>query len=134
MCEPGPRFKLCSCAKNEIGKSFWELTRGNSHEQTHWVGDIINPKSIHEARVFDPHTFISNRFAHDLNTSKIFDFDYKPIHGDLLTVKFDEELIEFGLYLEFVFANGRFVPVNNDIQYNADGYRIKTGSINQTSQ
>ena len=131
MCTPGPQFKLCSCAENELGKSFWKLTRGNSHEQIQWVGDIINPLAIHEPEEFDPHSFLAGRLEHDLNTDQIFDFDYQPQSGDLLNVIFDEELIEFGLCLQFVFKNGRFIRADNNIHYNDDGRRIRTGSINQ---
>ena len=131
MCKPGPRFKLCSCAEKELEKTFWRLTRGNTVEIVHWVGDIIPPDDLSFSPGIDANSFLPNRLQNDLNHSDIFDFAYQPKNGDLLIVNFDESWIENGMYLEFTFTDGSFCFVDDGVEFQADGEVLAQGTVSQ---
>ena len=43
MCNPGPYFKFCTCSPEQLGETYWKLSRGSTFETVNYVGSIAPP-------------------------------------------------------------------------------------------
>ena len=99
MCTPGIHIKLCTCAEEQIDeKRCWRLARVNPDPEYLTVGSIVlDPESLYGVE-----GYLREKILEDINNTKVFDFKYSPLEGDLLTLTYGE--YEFA----FEFTDGKF--------------------------
>ena len=99
MCTPGIHIKLCTCAEEQIDeKRCWRLARANPDPEHFTVGSIEwNSESFDGVE-----SYLREKILEDINNTKVFDFKYSPLEGDLLTLTYGEH--EFA----FEFIGGKF--------------------------
>ena len=99
MCTPGIHIKLCTCAEEKIDeKCCWRLARVNPEPEHFMEGSIaLDPEYFGGVE-----EYLHEKILADINNTKVFDFNYSPLEGDLLTLTYGEH--EFA----FEFRCGKF--------------------------
>ena len=108
MCTPGIHIKLCTCAADQINEErCWRLARVNPHPEEFMQGTIaIDPNYMDSAE-----EYLNEKIRADINNTKVFDFNYSPLEGDLLTLTYGEH--EFA----FEFRGGKFEDAPIDYSF-----------------
>ena len=85
MCNPGPYFKFCTCSPEQLGETYWKLSRGNTSQIVNYVGSLAPPLDAGSDYFFSAESFVIDRLLFDLNNNPVFDFDYIPYEwGDIM--------------------------------------------------
>ena len=108
MCTPGIHIKLCTCAEEKIDeKCCWRLARVNPEPEHFMVGSIaLDPEYFGGVE-----EYLHEKILADINNTKVFDFKYSPLEGDLLTLTYGEH--EFA----FEFRGGKFEDAPIDYSF-----------------
>ena len=130
MCKPGHIFKFCTCPGKALNNvNTWRLSR-NSIEETEYIrkvgGLTAPPRPAGEPEYFHEDGFIIARLLHDLNNNEVFDFEYHPSEGDLLSVSIGDNI-----NLDLIFSNDEFIICYTDF-VKESGETIKIGDVNHT--
>lgn len=110
MCTLGIHIKLCTCSEEQIDEDkCWRLARANPEPAMHKVGLIVwNPESFNGVE-----GYLREKILDDINNTKVFDFTYSPLEGDLLTLTFG------GHKFAFEFTDGKFNDAPIDYSFNS---------------
>ena len=108
MCKPGIHIKLCTCAEDQINEErCWRLARKNPNPEHFMVGSI----ALDAEYMNGVEEYLCEKILADINNTKVFDFNYSPLEGDLLTLTYGEH--EFA----YEFTDGKFEDAPIDYSF-----------------
>ena len=95
MCDPVNHIKLCTCAAvKEKKNKTWRLVTGSTYRNI--VGSFLPPSD--ETVEFNLGSYLEAKIESDLNNYDVFDFKYKPIGGDTLTIWLNNREYHFAMF------------------------------------
>ena len=100
MCKPGYHIKLCTCDPDDIDeRSCWRINRVDPDPAAEILMGSI---ALHEFDGDGVERYLQMKILDDLNTTRVFDFEYLPQEGDVVSFTFGD--FEFA----FVFEDGKY--------------------------
>jgi hypothetical protein len=100
MCTPGKHIKLCTCNPDEIDEDrCWSITRVDPDPLADiWCGSI----AFHTPDFDGAEGYLQAKILDDLNSTNVFDFEYLPQDGDVVSLSFG------GFEFAFEFEDGKY--------------------------
>lgn len=119
MCNPVNHIKLCTCdSVEEKRNKTWHLVTGSTYMSV--VGSFLHPSD--QPVEFNLGNYLEAKIESDLNNYDVFDFEYKPIEGDTLTIWLNNREYHFAMFGE------KFVSIPKD-WFLDDGKFAKAGTV-----
>ena len=129
MCNPGPYFKFCTCSPEQLGETYWKLSRGNTYQTVNYVGSLAKPLDAGTEYFFSAESFVIDRLLFDLNNNPVFDFDYIPEDGDYLQIYIGDVLPDDIIGLGLIYTDGKFSSQSGGQDFNDDGMNMGIGNL-----